>query len=360
MKLALAFVLAFSSAASAAPDIKAVSEPFKHNAVVKISGAGFGKKEPAAPLVWADFEDGLMPSRYGRKTKWDEVQSMEPAPRGWSGRGARASNGSGKWTLRVDHDFWTRDGQKIYIFKHQRMNFLITDRSQNWKMWRMWPAEKSYPNVYGSSSNGRVYVENVEPESGFWSHFPVPTKEWHAEEIIARASSDKGVKDGTFLLKYNGLEAAKGTLITRSERFPDYMTKNYVVHGVLANRGQWTPAWSDVNRLWVDNVYADTTWARVMLGDEPNAETCRRWEMQIPQTWSDGAITIRANTGAMISGANAYLYVYDEDGRVNERGYPVTFDDSGPDRRAPGFAGESVSGADGRLASPALPDRKGE
>ena len=30
---------------------------------MEVRGKGFGKKKPAAPLVWADFNNGLQPSK---------------------------------------------------------------------------------------------------------------------------------------------------------------------------------------------------------------------------------------------------------------------------------------------------------
>ena len=316
--------LVFLTPLCAAPTIESVSGSVVPHQSITIHGAGFGDKDPARPLVWADFENGLEPTPLGRKTKWDEIQNMEIAPRGWHGRGARAKDGSGIWTMRVDDNEWTKDGQKIYIFRHQRANFLITDKSQNWKIWRMWASGAThYPNIYAAENNGRVYVENIQPECGFWGDFRHKSDDWTTEEFLFRASSQPGVKDGLLSIRYNGHEVAAGTLITRCPDFPSTMTRNYVVHGVVANKEKWSPPWSDTNRIWVDDVYVDKSWARVMLGDEPTAVTSRHWEIQIPASWSDGAITVHANPGAFLPGHDAYLYVFDKNGIPNADGFPV-------------------------------------
>src|SRR5437868_286028 len=127
--IGLAAFLSAAGACLAAPVIARVDGEFHDKKRVTILGADFGTKEPAKPLVWADFESGLQPTDRGRKTAWDEVTNMEVAPQGWRGKGARARDGSGKWAFRVDYKYWTKDGQKLYVFKHQKMNFLITDNS---------------------------------------------------------------------------------------------------------------------------------------------------------------------------------------------------------------------------------------
>src|SRR5258708_7437083 len=201
------------------PRIEGVRGEFSARSKVIISGANFGEKSPGKPYIWADFENGIQPTQSGRKTSWDEIQHMEPAPHGWHGKGARARDDSGDWTFRVDYNSWTKDGQKSYNFKHQRMNFLISDQSQNWKIWRMLPAgDGHYPNIYASSSNGRVYCEELESESGFWGSFNPNTTEWYTEELLVKASF-LNMKDGSLTIKINGQEPASGSTMTRSPKY---------------------------------------------------------------------------------------------------------------------------------------------
>ncbi|MBV9464443.1 MAG: hypothetical protein JO317_09460 [Verrucomicrobiae bacterium] len=322
--LLLLFIsIVLSVRASGAPAVTSVS-PTSVSPIWEITGAGFGVKSPAAPLVWADFENGLEPSALGLKRKWDTVQSLTTAAEGPDGsRCAKASDGSGKWTLMVSYDSWTREGQAFYVYKKLRLNFKITDPSQNWKIWRMWPAHFGYPNIYAAENNGRVYVEGVDGESGFWGRMGEPTTDWRTEEIIGRASSRIGAKDGPLEFRRDGKKLCAGTILTRTKQSQQLMTQNFVVHGVLANASQWHPEWSDNNRLWADDVYVDTTWARVIVGDAPKIEACRRFAIQIPTAWSDTRAQFHSRFNGFDAGEQVYLYLYNAAGECNADGFPV-------------------------------------
>lgn len=311
--------------AFAEPLISTLSGSISHGSTVTISGAGFGTKNPARPLVWADFEQGLAPGNMGRKTSWDGKQNME-----WStecpadGVGtycAKASNGSGPWAFRVDYQNWTNEGQKVYIYKVQRKNFLITSgNSQNWKIWRMWPSSgTNYPNIYASSSHSRVFVEKIGQESGYWANSRTGTTDWVTEELIFQASSAPNIKDGILEIRYDGVRKASGTVLTRSSSRPAYMVQNYVVHGVKARFDDWNTN----NRMWVDDVYVDTTWARVMIGNAPTYTNSTILAPQIPLVWSETSITMTLNLGRLAGLENLYMYVVDENGNVRDIGYSL-------------------------------------
>jgi hypothetical protein len=92
------------------------------------------------------------------------------------------------------------------------------------------------------------------------------------------------------------------------------MLENLVVHGVEANATMGAG-----DRYWADDVYLDTTWARVMLADQPTWAASTHREIQIPQSWSsDGSsIGIVVNQGTFASGSTAYLYVIDASGAIS-------------------------------------------
>ena len=139
-------------------------------------------------------------------------------------------------------------------------------------------------------------------------------------ELIVQAST-YGNKDGELTVLYDCDEAGSGTIMTRDSTDSDYMVMNYVIHGVLANKGSWDPAWSTSNRMWADDVYLDTTWARVMVGDASTWSGCTHKEMQVPSAWSGSSITITVHEGDFSSFSGKYVYVVDSEGRVNSNGY---------------------------------------
>jgi hypothetical protein len=75
---------------------------------------------------------------------------------------------------------------------------------------------------------------------------------------------------------------------------------------------------------WMDDIYYDNTLSRVMVGNASTFNASNHLEMQIPSAWSSNSITFTVNQGAFQEGQNAYLYVVDENGTVNENGYPIT------------------------------------
>jgi hypothetical protein len=314
----------------AAPSVSGVAGIVGNRRNVTISGSGFGTKSPAAPLVWADFDAGLNPGIGGVKRSWDQIASVQwSSGEGVGGTGcAKAADGDGVWMLRADYAYWTNDGQKMYMFKRERLNFLITDDSQNWKSWRMWPAGNGYPNVYIGPNAGLVNVENV-GVPGFWGSFKVTHTGWSTQELIFKASHIN-VRDGSLRLRYDGRDVASGSLMTRSSVTPNRMQWNYVLHGVIANPGRWSPGWSSNNRIWADDIYVDTSWSRVMLGNASTFSNCTRLEIQIPTAWGPGSIGVTVRTGSSFStGSTAYLYVFDSEGNPNSNGFPVTIGSAG-------------------------------
>src|SRR5438045_386603 len=126
MRRASLIFLCLSVAANllADPQIKSTDGDLTEKGKLILRGEGFGRKDPAKPLVWADFETSLDPSNQGLRQKWDQVHDMVPAAGGFNGgHCAQGVPGSGNWTLGVDYDAWTRDGQKLYVSRRIKTNF---------------------------------------------------------------------------------------------------------------------------------------------------------------------------------------------------------------------------------------------
>jgi hypothetical protein len=75
---------------------------------------------------------------------------------------------------------------------------------------------------------------------------------------------------------------------------------------------------------WMDDIYADNTLSRVMLGNASTYAASTKFEMQKPSVWSASSVTIAANPASFTTGQTAYLYVIDSTGAVNASGLPVT------------------------------------
>jgi hypothetical protein len=80
--------------------------------------------------------------------------------------------------------------------------------------------------------------------------------------------------------------------------------------------------------MYVDDVYVDSTRARVELCRGSTWESRVSCDIQIPTAWSTSSITASVNTGAFDAGDTAYVYVVDSDGNVNNSVHSVVIGES--------------------------------
>ncbi len=337
------FGLAGSSEAS--PSISNVSGTVSNGQSINITGSGFGTKSPAKPILWADFTTSLDPSSLGIKTSWDAIGNVtwdatEKSAQGIPYLAEEWWNEA--WVLRTDGVNWTGDGQKAYVYRRVKMNFLITSTSQNWKSWRMWPDSTNYPNIYTSYSHGTVTVEGC--NSGEWfdiEQMRPNTTDWRTEEIIFQAST-YNQSNGSIIYKRNGTVAGQyNQLMTRCSTYPSYMTQHYPVHGVAANATTWDPPWNSSNNYWADDIYVDTTWSRVMICAGSTWANSGHCEIQIPAEWGDSSAIVTVQTGILTG--NNYLYVVDSANTANSAGYPVVVGGGTPPDTTPPAAPSGLS-----------------
>jgi hypothetical protein len=86
------------------------------------------------------------------------------------------------------------------------------------------------------------------------------------------------------------------------------------------NNGTPNLAFSDIH---LDNVYVDSTRARVEIGNAATWAACTRREVQPSTAWASGAITATYQKGALSSGANNWVYVINAAG-VPTAGFQIT------------------------------------
>lgn len=73
----------------------------------------------------------------------------------------------------------------------------------------------------------------------------------------------------------------------------------------------------------VDDIYMDHRFSRVLIGDKPNFSDLKSYKLQVPVEWSDNQILVKPGRNGTDFTEAAYLYVVNEDGQVNERGFPL-------------------------------------
>ena len=358
---AVGAVAAMFSIAQATPVITAVSGAVSQGGVLTISGSGFGTKSPAKPYLWAPMDTTLSPSSLGVITAWQTTGFLNyqagcgPAP----GTGCAAGTPSdgvnrNNWTASIYSPSyysssgadWNSYGQHTYVYRKSRKTFsYANDPTKNVKMIRMWGTSPSqyitYPDFYFAPSNGMIGVEEVPQNGSSDYNMPAatmtiaqgPVNKWYSEEFSIKSNTSPTSADGDFRLDINGgpdlvtfpntqWELNTMTLKTASGYGGDGTMKVlYPIHLVIESGGNWVPEPAGA-QYFASDVYVDTTWARVMIGNSPVFNQTSDREIQVPFTWSDGSIQVYGNINSFPSGQPMYLFVVDANGNASS-GYPL-------------------------------------
>ena len=360
---AVATVGALSATAHATPVITSVSGSVTQGGTITITGSGFGVKSPAKPYLWAPMNGNMNPSALGVVSAWAQPATNEftytancgPAAGTGCAAGIPANGTSADaWAIPIyspsyygSGNDWNSYGQQTYVYRKSKRNFSYTNNgSTNVKLIRMWGTSSSqfltYPDFYWSVFNGRIGVEQIpQISTNDFTMVPAtvataegPVNQWYSEEYEVKSNSGPTTADGDFRVAING----GADLMS----FPNYQWENntitlkaasgsggdgtmkvlYPVHFVYENGGNWIPAASG-SQIWAADVYADTTWARVMVGNSPTFSATSDREIQIPVAWSNGSIQAQVNINAFPAGQKMYLFVVDSSENASV-GYPIT------------------------------------
>jgi len=352
-----------SSIAYATPAITSVSGSVTQGGTLTISGSNFGTKSPAQPYLWAPMNGNLNPSSLGVIKAWATTPTSEFTYQGScgpaSGTGCAAgipANGSAanEWAIGIyspsyygSGNDWNSYGQKTYVYRKSKRNFAYTNNgSTNVKLIRMWGTSSAmfnnYPDFYWSVFNGRIGIEQVPQNSTNDYTMPTatvavaegPVNSWYSEEYEIKSNSTATSADGDFRIAINGgadlvsfpntqWESNTITLKTASGAGGDGTMKIlYPVHFLYENGGNWIPAVSG-SQYFTADVYADTTWARVMIGNSPVFSSATDREIQIPTAWANGSVQVQVNINAFPAGQKMYLFVVDSNENASP-GYAIT------------------------------------
>jgi len=314
----------------AQPEITDVEGDMAHGGLAVITGSGFGDKDPAAPLMWDDFESGT--DGQDLAGGWFTDNRGGPNPQYASDRVKPGS------TLSVKQDYTfpgqynnivglvNLEGDRYYI-SFYRTSEVSGGPSRNYKPLAIrggppgnWDLPGVRHDMYPTTESGHIYTEDCEGYGeggnewgGAWDY---PLETWNRYEYYI-AHGDPMTANGTYYY-WRDLElrsAIENTIF----RSVDCDWSNIYLSGYFARDENEAATY-----IWHDDVYIDRTLARVELGDGPTWSSCTRREIQIPSAWSDGSINVTVNLGSFSCGQDAYLYVVDAAGEVNENGFSVT------------------------------------
>jgi|GEM_PF-795274 len=341
---AISFLLTifWSGAAYAQPNITGFSGSLTHKGALTITGSGFGTKATAAPFKWDDFESGTLGANLGNGWWSTAVGGGGPLPKydntvlrtgsaksvlqdytypGVGSTGGNRQYGAAFGLVNQNNNkyyisFWrylTTAGSPVRNFK------TLALRGGTPGQWENPEARMDTYAIYGPTY-GYFYTvgcdgtPEVSRDGQFFSH---ATGVWMRLEFYIDTGTIGGT-DGIYWHARDGVERVR--LSNQVMRTSSCAFSNLYINGYFSRELNDNDASA---YIWNDDVYIDTTQARVEISDSPtwNSATTSHREIQIPSAWSDASITITLNKGSFTNFNNAYLYVIDADGNVNTNGY---------------------------------------
>ena len=339
-KTAIIFgILFFPIISSAAPSISNVSGTLNNGNPITIIGNGFGTKSPATPLVWADFEglsvdaEAAVTSKYSTSTialggANVLVATNADMPHLRSTRSVRAVAAANSPNINVD----VSESGKVFVYLKRK--FAHPDWFKtltNYKFFRLWSSPEnspidivvgytnfSSPFTYpynNAHSNGTAEYGN--PTNMYTTMSHPPANQWNTEEYQA-SKSTIDLQDGTFRFWYNGKKHINNTtLMNRSTKHPGSWSNLYIENYNHHSSNGVNDVPPSGAYVYYDDVYIDTTWSRVMIGNASTFDSCTHREPLIPTAWSSTSITAYFNQGSFQNGQSVYIFVVDSNGNAS-------------------------------------------
>ncbi len=363
---AISFLLTifWSASAFAQPQISSFSGSLTNKETLTVTGSGFGTKANASPFSWDDFEGGTNGVDLGNPVigpKWTFL-SAAPNPSysnirahggttsaivqwknnpsgvsafGWTGKGPFTQMYISFWRYMDPQDPETVpiNHKILYVYPAEGtsgQDFMVGAVMSSWDNWRY--------AVQSNPTQGWVFPTSI-PWGGDLYNWAHTIQKWQRWEVYVKMNDPPGTPNGVI---------------------HGYLDGQEVVNVTNANLTNIPAVWNDfrighlfegyhpggTDRSFFDDVYFDSTQARVEIGDAPTWAASTHREIQIPSAWSDTgtSITITLNQGSFANFNNAYLYVIDANGDVNTNGYLLSDGGGGGGTPPPSSGGDSSGG----------------
>jgi len=325
----------FVAGALGAPAVQSVTAPAAHGELATITGSGFGVKDPVAPLVWDDFEAGSVDEDLANWSLGKNSCDACIHPRysstrdyGPGAQSARLNFTNGQWNCAMFLNLRANPQTTLYMHFKWHWSRLNGDWSRNFKMGRFeaWEPDEFHgaPNMgptgqFGfSEKSAWAWRFNSGGKKKYLGYARIHPDVWSTMEMgMALGAKDKangsvfGYLDGRVVGEQLGNVT---TLATGADHdgFRSVVLPHYCDHSPGGD-----------HEGYVDDVYIDTTFARVMICRGASWAKRTTCEIQLPTAWSDTEITIKLNAGEFKDADKAYLYVVDEKGVANKKGKPL-------------------------------------
>ncbi len=337
LMFAVISVLAVTNYGWAAPSVNSADGTFSQGQSINISGSGFGTKPTAAPVLWdtvdnipsySGLSDGNSipvggsnpwPSPYGNSSGKNYVKyNTNDGQRGVSSAQYKATN---QTTAYLDGLTWPATGYTYVSWwwktdtnvgggDHSSKFLRMSDASDEVNRTFSWTQRQDY--VYDTSSScdfvNQYGVDFQNYCSDFSYTYSQPVNTWVFFEAWFNS------KNQTYTLRMNGSKIRTTSYSPGTTSFNELWKIGFDGGGNSPPSITW----------WMDDIYVDNSFSRVMLGNAPTYDSSTHFEMQPLSSWSEGSITAKFNQGSFANGATAYIYIIDASGAVNSNGYPIT------------------------------------
>ena len=330
-------------AALAQPHVIGISGTLAQDETLIIIGSGFGSKSPAAPVLvdrltqYSNLADGdLIPTSAGGcpQCPWqrvlpqgDSVLFSTDSPRTAGGAAYRATVGG--------------------FLSHQDLGDAAPDRLLvNW-----WVRTSEF--LDGSINDRLIRIRTRFEDttssitlSHAWLSLVTDIDQGGSPDYLHR---DWGASPGTWhnlelQIDSNDIESGRGEVTVRAGGSVIHHADNCWADAPLNDiviLGFHLPEPDPDTTLVVDwtDIYIDTTFARVLISDSPNAQQGSRNELLVPANWTTNEIVVQVTPGSFSEGETVFLFVIDEEGTWSQGGYEMTV---GGGAEVPGMPGQPM------------------
>lgn len=367
-KLALAVgLLTLSGPAFGVPTVVDVTGTLQSGSTMTVMGSDFGAKEPAAPILWETFDDGA-------DGEWLDTDDDWPSYTG-PGAGTRYSSVSPHSGGLCVHNYVQQDDPDDQEFGTNNFHFAEADEIYYSYVHRhegtdVGPGvqKNGRINATGNLYNGpgvvalsdsyvyyhpgddAVYPEDDDGTGRYFSGSVLGSSDWTRHQIFGRLSQPAGTANGLILVSVGSERKSFANIVSRNAG-ESFRYSSVILGTMFANINDVPGAHHE---MYVDDVYIDSTRARVELCTGSPWDDRGVCNPQPPTSWMNGTIDATVNTGQWQGGQTVYVYVIDADGVASVNGHEVVLGESvGGAGGAGGTGGAGGAGANGTGGSAA-------
>lgn len=355
----VALLAALPVCAQAAPSITGATQG---TGTITLSGSGFGAKTQAAPLRFDNFDDATTGQNIAAATGWWSVRSegtgnyplvsTEYAFSGWKSVKAASAWGDSNPAFFKNSVGYASTGKLFVSFwfrwKWPEWTGGTPYEALQYKFFRVAGtidpasgAETSYPVInhfFWHRHTGTSYIDVLHqltssgPTYEYASHPDsiITEGQWHNIQVVVNLGT-QGTADGWFKSYLSRIESSysvvnstnpvtitiAGQTVPNGLKFDNFIDENNATivsaGATVANPG-----------VYYDDIYVDTTFQRVEIGDAATYAGCTKRAVLPPTAWSDTGITVSTDVGGFTTGDSVYVYAFDADNAVSAAYGPIT------------------------------------